>query len=273
MRVRVPYWDSSNLLARSHPLPVFGLVYVPSLKTAYWVNVKRYLKANPTATIVRFPATEANKFDSGTFNKLFQPVVVGGTPQLEIDEAFRLTRSKKAAETYLGLLVLFRRYPNNTSVWQELVRTFQIRPKEEIPPVLLYWLAHIPGHGDIFYFGETLTRHTRAFAANLFTHFDLRDVVKLLSFIDSEEQIGRGTLGQSIEAIVFCLPESRNMLREIGRSSVFEMPLRESAALILAMNEGKEALPDLAELEAGGSWYAGEIIKHVKEYGSINPYA
>ncbi len=63
------------------------------------------------------------------------------------------------------------------------------------------------------------------------------------------------------------------MLREIIRSPDEEMPIREYAALILAMNHNKKALPDLAALEAEGSWYAGELARHVKEYEWINPYA
>jgi hypothetical protein len=49
--------------------------------------------------------------------------------------------------------------------------------------------------------------------------------------------------------------------------------LRECAALILAMNEGSEAIKDVAALAASGSWYATEIISHLREYGGINPYA
>jgi hypothetical protein len=162
-----------------HPLPVFGLVYVPALRTAYWVNIKRYLKANPKATVVRFAATEANQFNAVTFTKLFVPAVLGQTPVLEIDEAFRLARSEKPAETYLGLLVLFRRYPNNLAVWDELVHTFMERPASEIPPVLLYWLAHIPWHGDIFYFGEAISPATRAYARGLLVRLDVQHVIKL----------------------------------------------------------------------------------------------
>jgi len=72
------YWSQ-------HPLAVFGLVYVPALQNAYWVDLKRYLKANPTATVVRFPATQANQFNTVTFKKLFLPAVAGETPILEID--------------------------------------------------------------------------------------------------------------------------------------------------------------------------------------------
>lgn len=256
-----------------HPLPVFGLVYVPALRSAYWVDLKRYLKVNPNASTIRFPATEANQFNTVTFPKLFLPAVVGETPILEIDEAFRLARSKEPSETYLGLLVLFRRYPNNEAVWDELVQTFIDRPAEKIPPVLLYWLAHIPGHGDIFYVGETVTPSTRTYVRSLFNRFEVPDVVKLLSFIDEEEQIGRGTLGQSVEAIVSSLPNSSSILREIITSAEVDMRVREFAVLILAMNEAANAIPDLVTLEKAGSWSAGEIARHVKEYGGINPYA
>ncbi|MBU4263728.1 MAG: DUF4365 domain-containing protein [Proteobacteria bacterium] len=256
-----------------YPLPVFGLVYVPALQTAYWINIKHYLEQNPEAAVIRFPATEANKFNTATFNNLFVPAVIGKTPVLDFDEAFKLAHSQEASEIYLGLLVLFRRFPNKTAVWDELVRTFIERPTTEIPPVLLYWLAHIPGHGDIFYYGETPSAETRAYASGLFARFGVEEVIKLLSFIDPEEQIGRGTLGQSVEAIVSSLPNAATMLREIIRLHGVEMSIREFAALILAMNEGEGALADLAALEKEGSWYAGEMALHVKEYEWIKPYA
>nr|WP_298116781.1 DUF4365 domain-containing protein [uncultured Pseudomonas sp.] len=260
------YWSQ-------HPLLVFGLVYIPALKAAYWVNIKRFLKDNPNATTVRFSATRANKFDSSTFNTLFLPGIAGETPVLDIDEAFALARSCEPSETYLGLLVLFRRYADNKSAWHELIRTFIERPAEEIPPVLLYWLAHIPGHGDIFYFGQTASPETRTYARSLFKEFDVEHVIKLLSFIDPEAQIARGTLGQSVEAIVSSLPNSSAMLRKIMKSSEIDLSIREYAAIILAMNEGKGALTDLRKLNDSGSWYAGEIAMHVQEHGSINPYA
>jgi hypothetical protein len=77
---------------------VFGLVYIPSLQRAHWVNVKRYLKTNAGAASVRFAATEANRLDRDTFTALFMRAVLGQTPVLEIDEAFRLARSNKADE-------------------------------------------------------------------------------------------------------------------------------------------------------------------------------
>jgi len=256
-----------------HPLPVFGLVFVPSLQRAHWVDIKRYLKANPNAASVRFSATEANRLDGSTFKTLFMRVVLGQTPILEIDEGFRLARSDKIDEAYLGLLVLFRRFPNNLAVWEELVRTFIKRPASQIPPVLIYWIAHIPWHGDIFGVGEPISLATRQYARGLLSELTVEHVIKLLSFIDPEEQIGRGTLGQSVEAIISSLPNAAMMLRVAIGSAAIDMQLREYAGLILAMNEGPNALAELSMLEREGSWYAGEIAKHIKEYGGVNPYA
>lgn len=256
-----------------HPLPVFGLVYVPALKMAYWVNIKRFLKNNPAATTVRFPATKANRFDSSTFDTLFLPSIVGETPILDIDEAFSLAHSREPSEIYLGLLVLFRRYANHKLAWEELIRAFVERPTEEIPPVLIYWLAHIPGHCDIFYFGQTASEETRKYAQGLLEGFGVEQVIKLLSFIDPEAQIARGTLGQSVEAIVSSLPNSPVLLRQIVTSKNIDMCIREFAVIILAMKEGKDVLSDLKRLHEDGSWYADEIAIYLKEQGSINPYA
>lgn len=256
-----------------HPLPVFGLVYVPAVKTAYWVNIKRFLQDNPVATTVRFPATKANRFESSSFETLFLPSIVGETPILDIDEAFSLARSSEPSEIYLGLLVLFRRYANHKLAWDELIRTFVERPVDEIPPVLLYWLAHIPGHCDIFYFGQTASKETRMYAQSLLENFGVEHVIKLLSFIDPEVQIARGTLGQSVEAIVSSLPNASALLRQIVNSKKLDMCIREFAVIILAMHEGQDALSDIKKLNDDGSWYADEIAICLKTHGSINPYA
>ena len=260
------YWEK-------HPLPVFGIVFVPALKTAYWVDMKGYLKANPNTTVIRYRASEANRFDGSSFSRLFVPAVVRETPTLTLEEAFAFARSDKQDEQYLGLLVLFRKYPNVHPTWNDLVRFFVERPRDEIPNVLIYWLAHIPGHGDIVYFGEVVSASTRAYARTLLSRFGYPEVVKLLSFVDPEHSISRGSVGQSVEAIISSLPRSSELLRQVIVASELDLFLRECAVLILAMNEGSEAIKDVAALAASGSWYATEIISHLREYGGINPYA
>jgi len=257
---------------RKHQLPVFGLVYVPTLQVAFWINIKSYLQQNPDATVIRFAATEANRFDVISFTNVFLPAISGGMPELEFGEALRLAHSARAPEACLGLLVLFRRHPNMSETWDALVSAFKDRPGRDVPPILLYWLAHVPWHDDIDYHGQQLTPEIRAYARVLICNFGVQEVIKLLSFIDPEEQIARGTLGQSIEAIISSLPTSSYMLRVVINSQTVDMHSRELAALILAMNEARHSLPDLSLLHNCGSSYAGQLLEHLKEFGSIDPY-
>jgi hypothetical protein len=260
------YWSA-------HPLPVYGLVYVPSRSAAFWVDIKRYLRANPAATTVRFSATQANVLTVATFATLFVPAVLGEVPQLSYSEALQLADSHRPSEVYLGLLVLFRRHQNDHAVWDRLLSLVTRLKPDEIPAIWIYWLAHIPGHGDIVYYGEAPSNEIRAYVHAKLSEFGFSEIVKLLEMIDPENQIGRGTLGQSVEAIISSLPNAAALLRQVITTSEVSLQVRESAALILAMNEGVAALPDLRALNGSGSWYAGEMVTYLKEHGSINPYA
>lgn len=199
----------------NYPLPVLGIVFVPSLGVAHWVNIKSYLKDHPSNTVIRFHASEANRFDRTAFPKLFVPTVLREVPDLSLAEALNLFDSKKPDESYLGLIVLFRRYPNVLEVWDRLIRSLVERPAPEIPPVLVYFLAHIPWHGDIAYFGEPITTETKAHAKALLARLSREEIVKLLGFIDEETSISRGAIGQSVEAIISSLPNAAEFLKDI----------------------------------------------------------
>lgn len=97
--------------------------------------------------------------------------------------------------------------------------------------------------------------------------------MKLLGFIDEETSISRGSIGQSVEAIISSLPNAHQLLEDIVLDSSVEAFTRECAAIILAMNEGESAVPTIKQLADTGSWYAAELIEHIKTYGDVNPYA
>lgn len=257
----------------NHPLPVIGIVYVPALGVAHWVNIKGYLKDHPSNSVIRFNTSKANRFDQTAFSKLFVPTVLREVPDLSLVEAFSLFGSSKPDESYLGLIVLFRRYPNVPEAWNRFVQHLAEKPVSEIPPVLVYFLAHIPWHGDIAYFGEPITRETKVHGTALLAQLSRGHIVKLLGFIDEEDSIARGTIGQSVEAIISSLPNAAEFLKSIVLDSSLPAFMRECAAIILAMNERKSAIPTLAQLAGTGSWYAAELIEHLNTYGDVNPYA
>ncbi len=257
----------------NHPLPVAGIVYVPSLEAAHWVNIKSFLKDHPERTVIRFIRSEANRFDSTTFSKLFVPSVLSEVPDLSLTEALKLFRSEKPDESYLGLIVSFRKHPNSLEGWDQLIQNFIEKEIDEIPNVLIYFLAHIPWHGDIWYSGESINQETKDHVRSRMAKFSRSEVLKLLGFIDEENSIARGTIGQSVEAIISSLPNVNRILESIVLDPTLAEFQRECAAIILAMNSGESAVPTLRILSDSGSWYAGELIEHIRAYGGVNPYA
>ena len=260
------YWLKYNL-------PVIGLVYVPALNRAYWVNVKRHLERNPGASMILFSANQANQLDSDRFRTVFLPTILGETPDLPLQEALSLLKSSNADERSLGLQIVFRRYPNRRETWDGMVSLFLSRAKGELPPKIVYYFAHIPWHGDIFGFGEPVTEETKEYVKTLFDQFGKPEVIKLLEFVDEETMISRGSLGQSVEAVVASMTEGLSFCRAIAADAGNGLFIRECAALVLAIHEGTRALPILEGLWRQGSIYAEQMISYINEFGRINPYS
>lgn len=248
-----------------------GIVFVPALGVAHWINIKSYLKDHPSNTVIRFHTSKANLFDRSAFSQLFVPTVLREVPDLSLPEALNLFDSEKPDESYLGLIVLFRRYPNVLEVWDRLIQRLIEKPSPEIPQVMIYFLAHIPWHGDIFYTGEAITEKTKAHARELLARLSREQVVKLLGFIEEETSISRGSIGQSVEAIISSLPNASRLLEDIILDSSLETFTRECAAIILAMNEGESAVPTIKRLADTGSWYEGNSSNTSNHMGASIP--
>jgi uncharacterized protein DUF4365 len=252
---------------------VIGIVYVPALDAGYWINIQAYLERNPVATAIQFPANQATRFAGDSFATVFVPLAMHEVPSVPLDEALRLFRSDHADERYLGLKVLFGRYRNEIRAWDAYVDFFSAASAESIPPVLIYYLAHIPWHGDIAGWGEIVTKDTREHVRQRMSSFGKSEILKLLSFIDEDNVISRGSIGQSVEAIVSSLPNSLSNLEDIARDLSTRRFCRECAALIVGMHQGRAAIPLLANVAKSGSSYAEELIAYLKEHGELNPYS
>jgi hypothetical protein len=255
-----------------HSLSVCGIVYIPSLNSASWVNIKNYLKQYGQCSTIRFVRSRTNIFDHTDFTKIFVPTIFKELPDLSFEEAASFFHSKNPAENYLGLVSLFRKFPNNLEVWDWFIEFFRSKDVSDIPPSLIYYFAHIPWHGGIGYRGEKFNDETKAHAKKHFEDFSRADVIKLLAFIDEENMISRGSIGQSVEAIVSSLSKRDVLLIEIINDKAITMFIRECAALIFGYHKQKDSIPLLLMLSDQGSWYAGELALFMKENGWIDPY-
>lgn len=103
---RIPI-ENHRIYWSKHPLPVFGLVYVPSQKTAYWIDIKEYLEQNPKNLVIKFTASEYNNFSKQNFLSLFMPLFLSQVPEISFESAMSFFRSENRDEFFIGLTVLF----------------------------------------------------------------------------------------------------------------------------------------------------------------------
>jgi hypothetical protein len=176
-------------------------------------------------------------------------------------------------DNYLAMRILFRYSINDLRVWDWFFDYFQTKEVDETPDLLIYYLAHIPWHGDIAHTGEVIDEQTKSHGVDRIENFRKVDVLKLLDFIDEENGISRGSIGQSVEAIISLLPDRIEILKDVIEDTGLSLSLRVWAALILAYYGGQDALSELESLHAQGSWYAGELHDFLLHNGWIDLYA
>lgn len=259
------YWNN-------YSLPVYGIVYIPEFESAYWINIKDYLKDNPDCTIISFEPTLANIINQNTFITQFIPHLTGEVPNINFEFAKQLFVSSNPDELYLGLYTLFKKYADKNEVWKLFVDFFQKHTVDEIPEPLVYYLSVIPWHPDMLFYNDTHTQESRDYGKTLIETFAEDDIFKLLHFVDEENMISRGSLGQSVEAIVASVPNYLLHLEKIIRDKRIEIKIREVAAVILAYHQGKASIDILNAIDKEESWYIPELVRYLKEFEYFDPY-
>lgn len=269
---RIPIEDHRSYWS-NHPLPVYGVVFVPSLENAFWIDIKGYLENNPDSSVIRFVSIDANRFDEDNFISIFMPKVMKQVPDISFEKALVFFHSNNQEEFFIGLTVLFRKYVNRIDVWDAFSKFFKNANVSEIPPILVYYFAHIPWHGDISGYGEMPTEETKEYVMNIFNQYHKEEIIKLLNIVDEEGLISRGSVGQSVEAIISSLNNCETLLKSVLSDKALPLHTREVAGIIMSINWPKPALVYLKELEKEGSWYSGELVNYINEWGVFNPYA
>jgi hypothetical protein len=118
-----------------------------------------------------------------------------------------------------------------------------------------------------------MTKEAQEYGMLQLKQFGKTEILKLFEFIDEENSIARGTLGQSAEAIISIIPNFKIFLKEIIETEDLELKFREFAAIIYAYHLGVKSLDVLKEISDDQSWFIPELIKHIEEFADFNPYA
>ncbi len=152
----------------------------------------------------------------------------------------------------------------------------------ELLGTLVYVLRHIPGHGDIWWHrGNEIEHAVRKGAAALITkHFGREEVVTLLEAVD-EEGFQRGTIGQSIHAIIGIVRDFDALLRAVAFDRTGEDLPRCAALWLLVYYTQEDDPAGIVELlrrfrelfpESDCADVIPEVIAIIEEFGAVGFY-
>ncbi|ARV13988.1 DUF4365 domain-containing protein [Polaribacter sp. SA4-12] len=256
----------------NYPLPVYGIVYVPDLNKGFWIDIKNYLENNKETNTIKFKGNRANQFDFENFNNIFIPKLTNNIPIISLSDTLELFESSDQNEFTLGSIVLFRRYVNERKTWQKFIDYIFNPENIEIPYNLIYYVSHIPWHPDIFYTGEHINNEIKNFVLKKIQMFDKSQVIKLLNQIDEEDNISRGTIGQSIEAIISKVNSKREILESILTDDYIDLNIKQLCTLLYGYYFKKNSLEFLNKINNNDNWIISETIEQINEYGQIELY-
>jgi hypothetical protein len=141
-----------------------------------------------------------------------------------------------------------------------------------IPYNLIYYLAHIPWHPDIFYSGESISADIKTYVLAVIKSFDREIMNRLLNQIDEEDGIERGTIGQSIEAIISKIGKKRDYLELNIKDSALSINVRHLSAILFGYYFGADGLSFLKTIHDSELWMIPDLIEYLKEDGCISIY-
>lgn len=256
-----------------HPLPVLAIVHVPSIRTAFWFDLKSFLRADPAASTLRLPALRHREFSKTAFSKIFVPLHTTGRTTLSMKELTGYAESEISNERGFGIRHLFYSFPKDRRFWSILISNLRTMDFQQLTPALPFYLAHVPWHGDLGGDGsEPVSGPLEDELLKEFASFDKSEILKLLRFIDPAIGIVRGSMGQCVEAVVSAIDRFPEKLQSIVEDQSVDLQIREFAAFIHGMYRGTQSLFLFDQLAREGSSYFAELRHYVKESGRLNPY-
>jgi len=256
----------------NYPLDVCGIVYVPNLNKAYWTNIKKHLKKDKEIKTISFKADRSNQIDEESFRNIFLPNVLSKTPQLCLNDAVSFFDSEFKGEFFLGTFVLFRKYVNEQITWQKYIDHIKTCQTSELNPHIIYYLAHINWHGDIWYRGDVILKEIKVYVRNEIDNLSIEQIAKILSLISEESLISRGSIGQSIDAILSSSNGIDKKLKSIIEDKGSLEITRTAAAIIFAYKNQESSLEFLKKIPEDETWYIPQIVRHIEEFKYYNPY-
>jgi len=225
----IRYWSS-------HILPVAGIVVDPTTDEARWIDITAHFEHVSHAKSCTILAKEA--FSRESFNDFvahFIAYIPKYSDARHFASALRsFSKTEELPECISGIRSLFSFHRNKFETWFYILAALRFFRGHTLLRYIVVSLAHIPGHGDIFWHEKNIVSEvTRKSVLDFFSKSLSRDdILTLIGAIDSETGIDRGTIGQCVDSIIRTIPARLPILESIAHDLSVDSMARFWATLL-----------------------------------------
>lgn len=259
------------------PFPVIGVVCVMNenydrVETAYWINIKEYLKHNPEAKSISYEMSISYEFNQLKFKKYFIPLVHSNLPCIDLNETFLLFKgtSKDREIAINELLIKHSMYAKS---WNKLFELYD-KESEELPLDFFYdGITYNYSHPDHLYVNgfHEFSEESKQYVDDRVKKFEEKDIIKMLTVIEDGE-ISRGTIGQSIEILIGNIDNSDKKLLSVICNKDISIDLIITAEAILAYHNKEFFIDNIDKIRKSECDFSTEIIGFLQQFGEFDLY-
>lgn len=255
---------------KNYKLPVYGIICNNDLTNAYFVNIKFYLDDidDVAHNYIEFEKSEFLTFNEQNFISYFCNSINGEVPALTLEESLCYINSNISYDREIAFYNMRNKHILNKESgdkFLELLKTQSIDMN-----MLIYTFSRIFDNPDSI--PVNLRDPDRAYVVRRLNQIlNEKEIVNLLSYIQEEDGIERGTIGQCVECILNSLDKSEILLEIINNTS-YEEYIRNCAVYIFAYGDSAK-YEELYRKQLIIKTELNEMIyNYIKEYGGLYLY-
>ena len=259
---------------KNYPIDVLGIVYVPELEKAYWIDIKKYFETYGKVATINIYPNQVNEFTIKSFKNIILQLYSNLTPIIPFSEVSLFLKSDIQAEFDIGLQSGFVYYSDKNEFWELIIQSIFDRNIEKISNELIYYVSFATNAVDVWHSTRyKYNQNNLTYAKNLLKEINKENIIKLLSIINPEQSISRGSIGSSIESIISNANMKEVKLLEIIYDKNLDNENRENAVAIYASIENSNIINDLKMIRRKNKELDIDfLIKAVEQFGRMYFY-
>lgn len=224
--------------------PVIGIVYNPLLRDARWVSISDHLQSHPDCIhkgpyLIEAPLNQP--FSLEGFNKFHNYVTEqhakrgSNTSEMLIEQYLSGDNITKI-ECLVQIFSFYRWTPLACFFSHQVLR---VEEDTDILKQLTYLISFYRPYGDRFYNeNNTIPKHMdfllRGLAQKCIDSFGKTEVLKMLSTIDDDNALERGSFGQLVTTQLSYISDIKGILCNLAKDRLLEAQTRGYSILILS---------------------------------------